>query len=57
MKWLKPGGIVHIEVPSKHFINKLVNIYYRLIGTNYLLISAMHTPFHLYEFSLSHLRN
>jgi len=54
MKWLKPGGIVHIEVPSsKHFIAKLVNIYYRLIGTNYVTnISPMHTPFHLYEFSL-----
>ena len=53
-KWLKPGGIVHIEVPSsKHFIAKIINFYYRLRGTNYVTnISPMHTPFHLYEYSL-----
>ncbi len=54
MEWLKPGGIVHIEVPSsKHFIAKIINFYYRLRGTNYVTnISPMHTPFHLYEYSL-----
>ncbi len=54
LKWLKPNGIIHIEVPSsKHFIAKLINIYYRLRGTNYVThISPMHTPFHLYEFGL-----
>jgi len=54
MKWLKPGGILHIEVPSsKHFIAKLLNAYYRLRGTNYVThLSPMHSPFHLYEFDV-----
>jgi len=53
-KWLKPNGIIHIEVPSsKHLIAKLFNSYYRLRGTNYVThLSPMHTPFHLYEFGL-----
>jgi ubiquinone/menaquinone biosynthesis C-methylase UbiE len=52
MRWLKPGGVIHIEVPSsKHLIAKIFNAYYRLVGTNYVTsISPMHTPFHLYEF-------
>ena len=54
LKWLKPNGIIHIEVPSsKHTIAKLINLYFRLIGTNYVThISPMHVPFHLYEFGL-----
>lgn len=53
-RWLKPNGIIHIEVPSsKHFIAKLVNIYFRLRGTGYVTnLSPMHSPFHLYEFGL-----
>jgi 2-polyprenyl-3-methyl-5-hydroxy-6-metoxy-1,4-benzoquinol methylase len=52
--WLKPGGIIHIEVPSaKYFVSKLFNLYYRLRGTNYVTnLSPMHVPFHLYEFTL-----
>ncbi len=52
MHWLKPGGIIHIEIPSsKHLIARLFNIYYRLAGTNYVTnISPMHSPFHMYEF-------
>jgi 2-polyprenyl-3-methyl-5-hydroxy-6-metoxy-1,4-benzoquinol methylase len=52
LKWLKPNGIIQIEVPSsKHSIAKLFNFYYRLRGTNYVThLSPMHTPFHLYEF-------
>ena len=52
LHWLKPGGIIHIEVPSsKHLIAKLINIYYKLAGTNYTTsISPMHPPFHMYEF-------
>ncbi len=52
--WLKPGGVIHIEVPSsKYLVGKLMNFYYRLIGTNYISnLSPMHVPFHLYEFSL-----
>jgi SAM-dependent methyltransferase len=51
-KWLKPGGAIHIEVPSsKYLVHKLVNFYYRLIGTNYVTnLCPMHVPFHLYEF-------
>ncbi len=54
LKWLKPGGIIHIEVPSsRYLVQKLVNTFYRLTGTNYVCsISPMHSPFHLYEFDL-----
>jgi SAM-dependent methyltransferase len=54
MKWLKPGAVLHIEVPSsKHLIAKLLNMYYRLRGTNYVThLSPMHSPFHLYEFDV-----
>jgi len=54
MKWLKPNGIIHIEVPSsKWFIAKLINFYYRLKGTNFVTnLSPMHIPFHLYEFDI-----
>lgn len=53
IKWLKPGGLIYVEVPSsKWLINQLARIYYRLRGSNYVSnISPMHTPFHLYEFS------
>ena len=54
IKWLKKDGVIHIEVPSSDWlISKLVNIFYRIIGTNYVTnISPMHEPFHLYEFTL-----
>ncbi len=54
MKWLKPGGIIHAEVPSSRWlIAKLINFYYRMAGTNYVTnTSPMHEPFHLYEFEL-----
>jgi ubiquinone/menaquinone biosynthesis C-methylase UbiE len=54
MKWLKKGGLIHIEVPSSHwFISKIYNIYYRLTGTNYVThLSPMHEPYHMYEFGL-----
>jgi ubiquinone/menaquinone biosynthesis C-methylase UbiE len=54
LSWLKPGGIIHIEVPSSNYlISKLINLYYRIRGTNYVTnISPMHSPFHLYEFEL-----
>ena len=52
LKWLKPSGVIYIEVPSsKYLVSKLFNAYYRIIGTNYVTnISPMHDPFHLYEF-------
>ena len=54
LRWLKPGGLVHIEVPSsRHLIARLLNAYYRMRGTNYVThLSPMHPPFHLYEFGL-----
>jgi 2-polyprenyl-3-methyl-5-hydroxy-6-metoxy-1,4-benzoquinol methylase len=53
MKWLKPGGLIFIEVPSSDWlVNKIANRYYRLFGSDYVAnLSPMHTPFHLYEFS------
>jgi len=52
LSWLKPGGIIHIEVPSSRYLMaKVINLYFRLCGTNYVTnISPMHPPFHLYEF-------
>ena len=54
MKWLKPSGIIHIEIPSSDWlVNKIINFYYRMRGTDYVgNISPMHNPFHLYEFGL-----
>lgn len=54
MQWLKPGGIMHVEVPSSNYlISRLINLYYTLIGTNYVTnLSPMHEPFHLFEFGL-----
>ena len=54
MKWLKPGGLIHIEVPSSNYlIPKIFNFYFRLRGTNYVNnISPMHRPFHLHEFTI-----
>ncbi len=55
LHWLKPGGIIQVEVPSSaHLMSKIFNLYFRLMGTNYVTnISPMHTPFHLYEFGLT----
>ncbi|MEQ8625878.1 MAG: methyltransferase domain-containing protein [Vicingaceae bacterium] len=54
LKWLKPNGIIHIEVPSSDWlIAKLMNLYYRISGTNFVTnLSPMHSPFHLHEFTL-----
>ncbi len=54
MKWLKPTGILHIEVPSsKWLVGKIINFYYKIKMTDYVgNISPMHEPFHLYEFGL-----
>ncbi|TAH40305.1 MAG: class I SAM-dependent methyltransferase [Bacteroidetes bacterium] len=54
MNWLKPNGIMHIEVPSSDWlVNKMINLYYWLGRTDYVgNLSPMHAPFHLYEFGL-----
>lgn len=53
MKWIKPGGILFIEVPnSKWLISKIVNLTYKLRGRDYVTnLSPMHSPYHLFEFS------
>lgn len=50
---VKPGGIIHVGVPSSSaFMSRILNFYYRLSGTTYVTnISPMHPPFHLYEFT------
>lgn len=54
LSWLKPNGIIYIQVPSsKWLVSKIINSYYRLRGIEYVTnISPMHNPFHLYEFDL-----
>ncbi len=54
MNWLKPGGVIQIEVPSSnYFLSKILNLYYKLRRTNYVThLSPMHSPYHLYEFNL-----
>ena len=58
LKWLKPGGLIHIEVPSSNYlIPKIFNVYFGLGDSNYVNnLSPMHTPFHLYEFGLTSFR-
>lgn len=55
LKWLKPDGIIHIEVPSSDWlVNKLINLIYTLKRTDYVgNLSPMHEPYHLYEFDLN----
>ena len=58
LKWLKPGGLIHIEVPSSNYlIPKIFNFYFGLGDSNYVNnLSPMHRPFHLYEFGLDSFR-
>lgn len=53
MKWVKPGGVVYISVPSADYlVTGIIDFYFKLIGTLYTShISPMHEPFHIYEFS------
>lgn len=53
LEWLKPSGLIQIEVPSSdHLMPAFLNTYFRLRGTNYVTnLSPMHAPFHLYEFT------
>ena len=52
MQWLRPGGLIQVEVPSSAWLtNKIYNFIYRLQGLDYVgNLSPMHPPFHLYEF-------
>ena len=53
MKWLKKGGLMHIEVPSSNwFVSKLGNTYHKVFNPGFASnLSPMHPPYHLYEFS------
>ncbi len=54
LAWLKPDGLIHIEVPSSKWLtSRIFNFLYRVRGLDYVTnLSPMHPPFHLYEFSL-----
>jgi len=58
LRWLKPGGLIHIEVPSSNYlIPKIFNFYFGLGDSNYVNnLSPMHRPFHLYEFGFDSFR-
>jgi SAM-dependent methyltransferase len=53
LAWCKPGGIVHIEVPSSRWlIETIYQGYLKLTGSQLCAyLSPMHSPFHLYSFS------
>ena len=59
LKWLKPNGIIHIEVPSSGWlVNRIINLFYKFQRTDYVgNISPMHEPYHLYEFGLKSFEN
>ncbi len=54
LKWLKPNGVMYIEVPSSNWlISKILNLYYKIKLTDYVSnLSPMHDPYHLYEFGV-----
>jgi ubiquinone/menaquinone biosynthesis C-methylase UbiE len=54
LAWTARGGLIHIEVPSARWLtSRLTRLAYRLQGLDYVPhISPMHTPYHLYEFTL-----
>ncbi len=58
LRWLAPGGVIHIEVPSSHWmISRIINTAYRVRGLDYVgNISPMHSPYHLFEFSVDSFR-
>lgn len=52
--WARPGGLVHVEVPSSDWLMaRLVDTVYRVQGLDYTChLSPMHPPYHLYEFTI-----
>ena len=59
LKWLKPNGVMHIEVPSADYLMaRLTNGLYKIRGLDFVTnISPMHPPYHLYEFGLESFQN
>lgn len=53
IRWLKPGGLIQLEVPSSSWLTSLlVNFFYKITGSEFVAnISPMHSPFHIYEFN------
>jgi len=54
LRWTRPGGLIHVEVPSSDWLMaRLLDLVYRVQGLDYTThLSPMHSPFHLYEFTL-----
>ena len=54
LKWIKPGGVILVSVPSADYlVTNIIDAYFKVIGTLYTShISPMHEPFHLFEFTL-----
>jgi SAM-dependent methyltransferase len=55
LRWTRPGGLVHVEVPSADWlVARMLDLAYRVQGLDYTThLSPMHSPFHLYEFTLT----
>ena len=55
LRWTKLGGLIHVEVPSADWlVARLLDTVYRVQGLDYTThLSPMHSPFHLYEFTLA----
>jgi ubiquinone/menaquinone biosynthesis C-methylase UbiE len=53
LRWTRPGGLVHVEVPSSDWLMaRLVDTAYRAQGLDYTChLSPLHMPYHLYEFT------
>lgn len=53
-RWLAPGGLILVDVPSASWlIGRLLNLVHRALRQDYVTnLSPMHSPFHLYEFTL-----
>jgi 2-polyprenyl-3-methyl-5-hydroxy-6-metoxy-1,4-benzoquinol methylase len=54
LKWLKPSGVMYVEVPSSEWLsNKIINTFYKINFNDYVgNLSPMHEPYHLHEFNL-----
>jgi SAM-dependent methyltransferase len=54
LAWLRPGGLIHIEVPSADWLMaRVFDALYRVRGLDYTShLSPLHVPYHLFEFRL-----
>lgn len=54
LRWTRPGGLIHLEVPSSDWLMaRMLDLVYRMQGLDYTThLSPMHSPFHLYEFTM-----